>query len=101
MVSNANYLIGVFINFHENMKNGRKNLKKSINELISAPNSRCDTFFLFNIEPVMSYDEFIGDVVLFENYLIRIFMNIHKTVKKWEKTRENISIAMYWIGYKM
>ena len=45
-------------------------------------------FFLFNIEPVISYDEFIGDVVLFENYLIRIFMNIHKTVKKWEKTRE-------------
>ena len=77
MVSNANYLIGVFINFHENMKNGRKNLKKSITELISAPNSRCDTFFLFNIEPVISYDEFIGDVVLFENYLIRIFMNIH------------------------
>ena len=85
MVSNANYLIGVFINFHENMKNGRKNLKKSINELISAPNSRCDTFFLFNIDLVISYDEFIGDVVLFENYLIRIFMNINKTVKKWEK----------------
>ena len=26
MVSNANYIISIFINFHENMKNGRKNL---------------------------------------------------------------------------
>ena len=62
MVSNANYLISKFINFHENLKNGRT-FFKSINELISGLNCRCDTFF---IEPV-SYDEFIGDLVLFEN----------------------------------
>ena len=52
---------------------------KSINELISGLNCRCDTF---SIEPVISYDELIDDLVLYENNLICIFMNINKTVKK-------------------
>ena len=39
-------------------------------------------FFLFNIEKVISYDEFIDDVVLYENNRICIFMTIYKTVKK-------------------
>ena len=57
------------------------------------------TFFLFIIAPVLSYDEFIDDVVLYENYLICIFMN--KTVKSEEKRGKNISIARFWIGYKI
>ena len=32
MVSNANYIFSIFINFHENMKKWQKNLYKSIND---------------------------------------------------------------------
>ena len=46
MVSNANYIISIFMNFHAKMKNGRKIFKKSINELISGPSCRCDTLLL-------------------------------------------------------
>ena len=54
------------------------------------------------IEPVISYDEFIDDLVLYKNHLICIFMNINKTVRKWGKNvRKTISIARYWIGYKI
>ena len=87
MVSNANYLMIIFINFHENLKNGKKMFLKSIIELILGLNCRCDTYF---IEPVISYDELIDDLVLYENYLICIFMTINKTVKDEEKTREKL-----------
>ena len=45
VVSNAIYLISIFINFHENLKNGRKIFLKSINELISGLNCLSDTFY--------------------------------------------------------
>ena len=37
--------------------------KKSINELNSGPNCHCDTV----IEPLISYDKFLDDLVLFTN----------------------------------
>ena len=59
MASNANYVIS--INFHEIMKNWGRSLE--INKwTISGPNYRCDTVLLFNIEPEISYKEFIDNV---------------------------------------
>ena len=41
-ISNASYLICIFVNFNENFKNERKIVKKSINKLIPDPNYHCD-----------------------------------------------------------
>ena len=78
MVSNACYLICIFMNFNENIKNDSKIVKTSINRLLSGPNYHCDTV----IEPVISYDKLIDVMRLNENDLIYIFINISRNVKK-------------------
>ena len=55
-------------------------------------------FFILTIDPVSSFDEIIDDVVLYENYLICIFMDVNKAFKNEEKLVKNISIS---IGCKM
>ena len=58
MVSNASYLIWVFMNLNENIKITEK-IVKNINILITGPN-----YHFFFIEPVISYDKFIEVVGL-------------------------------------
>ena len=76
------------------MKNGKKVLKNII-ELNLRPKLPS---WHFVIEPVISYDKFIDDLVLYENYPSCIFMKINKNVKKWGKTWEK-SISLQGIEY--
>ena len=49
----------------------------------------------------ISNDKFIDDLVLYENYLIYIFMKINKNIKKLGKTREKLyQFKRYCICYK-
>ena len=70
MVSNASYLICIFINFNENIKMTEKN--------ISGPNYQCDTLLLSH---KISYNKSIDVIGLNKNYLIYIFININEIVK--------------------
>ena len=85
MVSNARYLIFVFMNFNENLKDDRKIIKIHIQTNFRPKLSLCH----FVIEPVISYDNFIDVMGLNKNYLIYIFMKINKNIenrgKTWEK----------------
>ena len=90
MVSNASYLICIFINFNETLKMTEKSLK-SINKLILGPND--------DIKPVISFDKFINVMGLNENYLICIFMNINKNVEnRGKKQGETIPTARFLMG---
>ena len=61
MVSNANYLICIFMNFNENIKTGLK----SINKQFSDPIHHYDTV----IALVISFDEYVDAMDLFENFI--------------------------------
>ena len=52
----------------------------------------------FVVESVISYDEFIDDLVLYENYLICILMNINKTAKTCGKKQEKKLYSLQDIG---
>ena len=52
------------------------------------------------IEPVKLYDKSFENLVLYEKYLICIFMKINKNVKDEEKLGKTMSIARYCICYK-
>ena len=52
--------------------------------------------------PIISYDKFIDDMGLNENYHLCIFMNINKMSKVEEKRGEMyIAIACYFMRYKI
>ena len=61
MVSNAIFLICIFMNCNENIKNGLK----SINKQFSGPNHHYDTV----IAEVISCDKYIDVMDLFENFI--------------------------------
>ena len=62
MVSNAIYLICIFMNCSENIKNGLK----SINKQFSGPNHHYDTVIAQVIDHV---DKYIDVMDLFENFI--------------------------------
>ena len=63
-MSNANYVICIFMNFHENIKNGFK----SINKHFSGPNHHNDTIIALVI-----CDRYIDVMDLFENFISFVY----------------------------
>ena len=87
MVSDANYLICIFMNTNENFKNEGKILK-NINKLISATNHHQTNIVEYFISSVIQFVKSIHPMALYENYLICIFMNINENLKNEGKTIE-------------
>ena len=73
MEGKTRYIICIFMNFYENIKNDRKSLRPKL--------SLCH----FIIEPVIAYDKCVDVMSLNANYLFCIFMNIDKMTKIGEK----------------
>ena len=98
MVSYANCLICIFINFNENMKNGKTRalkIHKLTNFMPKLP------LWHFVIELVrISYDKFIDYLVLYKECLICIFKKLIQMSESEEKRGKTISIAKYCIRYK-
>ena len=86
MVSNANYLICIFMDTNENLKNEGKSL--NINKLISATNHHQTNIVEYFISLVIQFDKSIHPMALYENYLICIVMNINENLKNEGKTIE-------------
>ena len=63
-----------------------ENHKNNKNEHISAQKHHQTTIVASFISSVIQFDKFFHPVVLYENYLICIFMNINETLKMMEKT---------------
>ena len=73
----------VFMNINKNVKNKGKSLKYKQADFIPI----LSLLHVF-ISSVIQFDKSIHPVVLYEYYLICIFMNI-STTKKWGKPRKN------------
>ena len=56
-------------------------IKNNINEHISAQKHHQTTIVAIFIYSVIQFDNFFHPVVLYENYLICIFMNINEILK--------------------
>ena len=95
MVSNANYLIFIFMNFNENNKNGLK----SINKEFPGPNHHYGTVIALVIYHVtnilMSWTYLIF-------FFICIFMNINYNIENWGVNQGNtIAIERFLVDYKI
>ena len=67
------------MNINENLQKWSKIIKKkTINEHISAQNIIKPPLLPIFISSVIQFDKFFHPVVLYENYLICIFMNINE-----------------------
>ena len=66
------------MNIKENLQKWSKIIKKNINEHISAQNITRPPLLPVFISSVIQFDKFFHPVVLYENYLICIFMNINE-----------------------
>ena len=67
------------MNINENLQKWSKIIKNNINEHISAQKHHQTTIVAsFFISSVIQFDKFFHPVVLYENYLICIFMNINE-----------------------
>ena len=66
------------MNSNENLQKRSKIIKNNINEHISAQNIIKPPLLLGFISSVIQFDMFFHPVVLYENYLICIFMNINE-----------------------
>ena len=62
-------------------KNKENHKKNTINKLISAPNNHQHTIVEYFIASVIQFDNPFYLMVLFNNYLICIFMNINENLK--------------------
>ena len=82
MVKYANYLIFVFMNINQNLKNKLKIIQKVINKLSLASNHHQTTIVACFILSVIQFDKVFYLMVLYENYLICIFMNINEYLKR-------------------
>ena len=84
MARNENYLICIFMNINENLKNMRNN-KNTINKLISAPTTiKLPLLHVFKASEIQ-FDKPFHLMVLYENNFICIFMNINENLKNEEK----------------
>ena len=87
MVKYANYLIFKFMNINENLKNKGKIIKKNIiDKLILASNHHQTTIIACFKSSVIKFDKVFHLTVHYENYLICIFMNINKYLKRRAKS---------------
>ena len=79
MVKYANYLIFIFMNINENLRNKGTIIKNIINKLslvIKPP------FWNAFKSSLIQFNKVFHLMVLYENYLICIFMNINEYLKK-------------------
>ena len=86
MVRYANHLIFISMNINQNLKNKWKIIKNVINKLILASNHHQTTIVACFISPVMQFDKVCYIMVLYENYLICIFVNINEYLKRRAKS---------------
>ena len=87
MVKYANYLVFIFMNINQNLKNKWKIIKNVINKLILASNHHQTTIVAcFFISSVIQFDKVFNLMVLYENYLTCIFMNINEYLKRRAKS---------------
>ena len=85
MVKYANYLIFIFMNINQNLKDKWKIIKNV--KLILASNHHQTTIVAcFFILSVIQFDKVFYLIVLYENYLICKFMNINEYLKRWAKS---------------
>ena len=95
-MSNANYLICIFMNFNENIKN----VLKSINKHFSGPNHHNDTIIALVIYHVT--DILMSWTYLKFFYLICIFMNTNYNVENRGKNQgKSIAIERFLVDYKI
>ena len=81
MVLYNNYLICIFMNINENLKKIREIIKNTINKLISARNHHQTTIVEYFILSEIQFDIPFHLKVLYNKYLICIFMNINENLK--------------------
>ena len=74
------------MNINENLQKWSKIIKNNINEHNSAQSIIKPPMLPVFISSVIQFDKFFHPVVLYENYLICIFMNINEILKMREKT---------------
>ena len=78
MITYTNYLIGILMNINEN---GKK-WGKLVTNTHKLANFRPKPILMYVIiSYVIQFDKLFYPVVLYENYLICIFMNIHENLK--------------------
>ena len=95
MVSNANYLICIFMNFNENIKNGLK----SINKEFPGTNHHYGTVIALDIYHVTNI---LMSWIYLKFYLICIFMNINYNIENWGVNQEKtIAIERFLVDYKI
>ena len=80
MVSNANYLIYIFMNFNENIKN----VLKSIHKQCLGQNHHYAIVIALVIHHVRNI---LMSWTYLEKFLICIFMNINYNVENWDKNQ--------------
>ena len=73
------------MNINENLQKWSKIIKNNINEHISAQKHHQTIIVAIFISSVIQFDKFFHPVVLYDNYLICIFMNINEILKMREK----------------
>ena len=89
MARDAYCLICIFMNINENLKKIREIIKNTINKLISAQNNHQLTIVECFIASEIQFDKPFYLMVLFNNYLICIFMNINENLKKIREIIKN------------
>ena len=82
MVTYTNYLICIFININENVKEWGK----IVTNIQKLTNFRPKSLLMYVIiSHVKQFDKLFYPVVLYENFLICIVMNIHENFKNGGK----------------
>ena len=66
------------MNINETLQKWSKTIKNNINEHISLQKHLQTTIVAFFISSVIQFDKFFHPVVIYENYLVCIFMNINE-----------------------